>query len=96
MVSLKLGTKTFTAEDVRNGLELVKAHTPLPCAVGFGIKTPDQAAQIARFADGAVVGSAVVMHVAAGLQSGLRRAGIVRDVTDFCAALASAVHCARL
>ena len=90
------GTKTFTAEDVRNAVRRIKAHTTLPCAVGFGIKTPDQAAEIARFADGAVVGSAVVMHVAAGLQSGLRRAGIVRDVTDFCAAIASAVHRARL
>jgi tryptophan synthase alpha chain len=89
------GTKTFTAEDVHIALQRIKAHTALPCAVGFGIKTPDQAAEIARFADAAVVGSAVVAHIAAGVQSGLRRTGIVRDVTDFCATLASAVHSAR-
>lgn len=89
------GTKTFTAEDVRNALARIRSHTVLPCAVGFGIKTVDHAAEIARFADGAVVGSAVVGQIAAGLQRGLRRTAIVRDVTDFCAALAAAVHSAR-
>jgi tryptophan synthase alpha chain len=89
------GTKTFTTEDVKNALALVKAQTALPCAVGFGIKTPEQAAEIARLADGAVVGSAIVTCIAAGLQNRLRRSAIVKDVTDFCAALAAAVHSAR-
>ena len=89
------GTKTFTTDDVRKAIQAVKSHTVLPCAVGFGIRTPEQAAEIARFADGAVVGSAIVARIAAGLQNRVRRAAIVRDVTDFCAALASAVHSAR-
>lgn len=38
----------------------LKQHVGLPLAVGFGVKTPEQAAQIARFADGVVVGSAIV------------------------------------
>jgi tryptophan synthase alpha chain len=89
------GTKSFTSEEVRKAVALLKSRSALPCAVGFGIKTPEQAAQIARFADGAVVGSAIVEHITAGLQSRLRRAAIVRDVTDFCTDLASAVHAAR-
>lgn len=42
----------------------LKAATPLPIAVGFGVRTPDQAAAIARVADGVVVGSALVELVA--------------------------------
>jgi tryptophan synthase alpha chain len=89
------GTKTFSADEVRDTVRRIKTYTTLPCAVGFGITTPEQAAEIARFADGAVVGSAIVARVAAGLQSRLRRAAIVKDVSDFCAVLASAVHAAR-
>jgi len=82
-------------DDVRKALSVLKSHTTLPCAVGFGIRTPGRAAEIASIADGAVVGSAIVARIAAGLQDRLRRAAIVKDVTDFCAALASAVHSAR-
>jgi tryptophan synthase alpha chain len=89
------GTKTFTIEDVRSAVESVKSHTVLPCAVGFGIRDPEQAAEIARIADGAVVGSAIVARIATGLQNHQRRAAIVRDITNFCEALASAVHSAR-
>ena len=42
----------------------LKAATDLPVAVGFGVRTPDQAAAIARVADGVVVGSAIVELVA--------------------------------
>ena len=89
------GTKSYTADDVRKALELVRLRTTLPCAVGFGIKTPEQAAEIARFADGAVVGSAIVARVAAGLREKLRRAAIVKEVIDFGSTLASAVRSAR-
>ena len=41
----------------------VKAVRDIPCAVGFGISTPEQAAQIARFCDGVIVGSAIVKIV---------------------------------
>ncbi|HEX3429795.1 MAG TPA: tryptophan synthase subunit alpha [Rhizomicrobium sp.] len=89
------GTKTFTIDDVRQALALVKAHTSLPCAVGFGIRTREQAAEIASFADGAVVGSAIVTRIATGLQNRLRRAAIVKEVTDFCSSLAEAIRSAR-
>ena len=47
----------------------IKRHTKLPVGVGFGIKTPEQAAAVARHADAAVVGSAIVDRVKAGLDA---------------------------
>jgi len=61
------GTKSASEEAVRTHVERIKRHTKLPVGVGFGIKTPDQAAAIARHADAAVVGSAIVDRVKAGL-----------------------------
>ena len=49
-----------TPETVEQALKTIRAKTTLPIAVGFGIRTPEQAEQIARFADGVVVGSALV------------------------------------
>ena len=89
------GTKSFSTADVARAIERLKAHTDLPCAVGFGIRTPEQAAEIAKFADGVVVGSAIVARVAAAHGRHLRRSALVRDVTEFCAGLAGAVHTAR-
>lgn len=43
---------------------MVKEETDVPCAVGFGISTPEQAAAMARVSDGAIVGSAIVKLVA--------------------------------
>ena len=67
----------------------IKASATIPVAVGFGIRTPEQAAAIARVADGVVVGSALVELVG---KHGARAAGPVRDLTR---ALAAAVHGAR-
>lgn len=87
------GTKDFEVRDVRAAVARVKERTSLPCAVGFGIKTPQQAAEIARFADGAVVGSALVSRIAEN--AGKSRAGHIADVVEFCANLAKSVHAAR-
>jgi tryptophan synthase alpha chain len=89
------GTKSFSTADVRLAVERLRARTALPCAVGFGIRTAEQAADIARFADAAVVGSAIVARVAGGMERRLHRRALVRDLVDFCAALARAVHDAR-
>jgi tryptophan synthase alpha chain len=89
------GTKDFAESDVKAAVTRIKAQSGLPCAVGFGIKTPEQAAQIARFADGAVVGSAIVTHIAEGLTKAAPRANLVRDVLKFCTSLAQSVHAAR-
>jgi tryptophan synthase alpha chain len=87
------GTKSFEVGHVREAVGRVKARSKLPCVVGFGIKTPEQAAEIARFADGAVVGSAVVSRLVDA--AGKKRESVVKDVVDYCASLAESVHAAR-
>lgn len=90
------GTKSFSISDVRGAVERLRAHTQLPCAVGFGIRTAEQAAEVARFADAAVVGSAIVTRIAAGGERRMRRRSLVKDIIEFCAGLACAVHEARI
>jgi tryptophan synthase alpha chain len=48
------------AEGAGGLVQRIKAHTPLPVALGFGIGTPQQAADAAKLADAIVVGSAIV------------------------------------
>ena len=63
------GTKSATEDAVRTHVERIKRHTDLPVGVGFGIRTPEQAAAVARHADAAVVGTAIVERVKAGLDA---------------------------
>ncbi|MBF0391572.1 MAG: tryptophan synthase subunit alpha, partial [Alphaproteobacteria bacterium] len=53
------GTASASAEGVGEAVERLRRHTTVPVAVGFGIRTPEQAAGMARVADAVVVGSAV-------------------------------------
>ena len=89
------GTKSYAESDVLASLQRIRRETSLPCVVGFGIKTPEQAGDIARIADGAVVGSSIVAHIQKNVAAGAGRAALVADVLDFCAALAKSVHTAR-
>ncbi len=90
------GTRAVQADAVRVAVERLKRHTELPVAVGFGIKTPEQAADIARVADAAVVGSAIVERIKDGLDAeGRPRPGMVSDVLDFVGSLATGVRAAR-
>ena len=61
------GVKEADADVVAPHVERVRAASGRPVAVGFGIKTPERAAAIARVADGVVVGSALVEEIATGL-----------------------------
>jgi tryptophan synthase alpha chain len=63
------GTKAPLADQVGEAVVRLRRHSALPVAVGFGIRTPAQAAAIARVADAAVVGSALVGHIADALDS---------------------------
>lgn len=54
------GVRTSITTDVGAMVRLVKAEKDIPCAVGFGISTPDQAKKMADLSDGAIVGSAIV------------------------------------
>ena len=55
------GVRTEITTDVGRMVHLAKAANPeIPCAIGFGISTPEQAAAMAAVSDGAIVGSAIV------------------------------------
>lgn len=54
------GTRKEITTDIASIIKLVRENTDTPCAVGFGISTPEQAARIAAVADGVIVGSAIV------------------------------------
>ena len=54
------GTRREINTDLESIVEVVRQNTDIPCAFGFGISTPQQAARMAGIADGAIVGSAVV------------------------------------
>jgi tryptophan synthase alpha chain len=71
------GARRSFENDLRSQVNRVRRATALPVAVGFGISTPKQAAWISRFADAAVVGSALIDTVekAAGKSAKARRAG---------------------
>jgi tryptophan synthase alpha chain len=87
------GTKSATEEAVAAHVERIKRHTKLPVGVGFGIKTPDQAAAVARHADAAVVGSAIVDRVKAGLDEGGKpKPDLVPGVFAYIKALADGVR----
>lgn len=90
------GGKSADAEDIARALAPIRAATSLPLAVGFGIRTPEQAAAIARIADAAVVGSAIVAEVKAHLDDdGRAGPNAVDAVADLVRALATAVRQAR-
>jgi tryptophan synthase alpha chain len=90
------GTRSAAPADVAIDVARLKRHTDLPVAVGFGIKTPDQAAAVARLADAAVVGSAIVDNIARHLDAaGKPMAGLVDAVVAQVSALAAGVRAAR-
>ncbi|MGD9883240.1 MAG: tryptophan synthase subunit alpha [Reyranella sp.] len=90
------GTKSATEESVATHVSRIRRHTALPVGVGFGIKTPEQAAAVARHADAAVVGSAIVDRVKAGLGAdGKARSDLVPGVLDYVRSLAEGVHSVR-
>ena len=87
------GTKSAETGDVAAAIERLRRHTDLPIAVGFGIKTPEQAAAIGQHADAAVVGSALVTQVAENLDfEGKGTDDCVDAVLDLVRDLASGVR----
>ena len=87
------GTRSAAAGDLAAAIPRLRRHTDLPLAIGFGIRTPQQAAEASRIADGAVVGTALVDTLAASLdERGRARPDTVRQVLDQVRALAEAVR----
>ena len=58
------GTRSEIKTDLASIVEVVRANTKTPCAIGFGISTPEQAHKMAAIADGAIVGSAIIKLLA--------------------------------
>ena len=83
------GKQQAAQDSIEQAVARLKSATDLPVAVGFGIRTPEQAGAIAKVADGVVVGSALVELVA---KHGPDAPAYIRDYT---AGLAKAVHSAR-
>ncbi|WP_294391824.1 tryptophan synthase subunit alpha [uncultured Sphingomonas sp.] len=86
------GTQQAASGSIATAVAALKARTELPVAVGFGVRTPDQAASVARVADGVVVGSAIVDVIAEAAANGQDPApGVLKLIKD----LSAAVHAAR-
>jgi tryptophan synthase alpha chain len=66
------GASATLSGDLEASIARVRAASPLPIAVGFGISTPEQAAKVGRLADGVVVGSALVDRLATDGVTGVR------------------------
>jgi tryptophan synthase alpha chain len=90
------GTRSATEDAVASHVARLRTQTGLPIAVGFGIKTSEQAAAVARHADAAVVGSAIVDRVKAGLdKDGRPTTDLLPGVLSFVRTLADGVRSVR-
>lgn len=90
------GTRSANYAEMAPTIAKLKRHTDLPIAIGFGIRSPAQAAEAAQAADGAVVGTALVDTLAATLDAeGRPGPDTVRKVLDHVSSLAQAVRTAR-
>ncbi|MBK18225.1 MAG: tryptophan synthase subunit alpha [Rhodospirillaceae bacterium] len=92
------GTKSAATSSVADSVSRIKKFSDLPVAVGFGIKTPEQAAEVARVADAAVVGSAIVQVIADNAENiGESKSSpdLLNSVLSFVSELARGVRTAR-
>ena len=87
------GTRSATSEQLSAAIPRVRKATQLPIAIGFGVRTPQQAAEAVRVADAAVVASALIDTLAANLDAhGKAKPDAVAKVLDQVRALARGVH----
>lgn len=80
--------------DVQAHVTALKARTTLPVGVGFGVRTPDAAAQIAGFADAVVVGSAVIEQLEAAAAAGITGPAALAGAVDVVRALRAGIDMA--
>ena len=85
------GAGAATMDHVEQAVARLRRHTDLPLCIGFGIRTPEHAAEVARRADGVVVGSALVDQIAKAESP----AQAIDGVLSLCAQLAEGVRGAR-
>ena len=90
------GAASAADADVETAVKRLRQHTELPIAVGFGIKTPDQAAAAAKVADAAVVGTAIVSRIAENLdETGTALPQLADSVLELVGSLADGVRGSR-
>jgi tryptophan synthase alpha chain len=85
------GVRRELPPDLAQLVARIRRVTSTPVCVGFGVSTPEQAAEVARLADGVIVGSALVSRIGAAPS----REAAVRAAVDFTRGLAAAVRSAR-
>ncbi|PCI59860.1 MAG: tryptophan synthase subunit alpha [Kordiimonadales bacterium] len=91
------GSKSAATSEIAEAVGRIKASTDLPVAVGFGIRTPEQAAAVASVADGAVVGTAIIEIIEKNIEAdGTVRPGLAEEVLDFTRNLADGVKSVRV
>jgi tryptophan synthase alpha chain len=77
------GVRSEITSDIGSVVALIRENTDLPCAVGFGISTPEQARDMAAKSDGAIVGSAIVKLIAQhGKDAALHVGAYVKSMKD--------------
>jgi tryptophan synthase alpha chain len=86
------GTKSAAQSSIEDAVARLRRKTALPVAVGFGIRTPEQAAEASRTADAAVVGSALVSEITAAEAAGKPRAEAASALLGLTHRLAAAVR----
>jgi tryptophan synthase alpha chain len=85
------GEQTELSAGIGEQVSLIRQATETPVAVGFGISTPEQAAQVARHADAVVVGSAIVRRI----HENREQPNLPSLIADFVRPLATAAHQAK-
>mgnify|MGYP001235101681 CR=1 FL=1 len=88
------GAGSVDLADVQAQVQALKAHTALPVGVGFGVRTPQAAAQIAGFADAVVVGSAVIEQIEAATAAGTSGPDALRGAVELVRALRAGIETA--
>ena len=85
------GTKSAATDSIRSAFTRLREETDLPAVAGFGIRSAEQASEVAAIADGVVVGSALVQKIEDAVSSG-DDTKLIAEVGAFCASLAAAMQ----
>ncbi len=89
------GTRAPQEAQVAASVARIRRQTDIPVCIGFGVKTPEQAARMAALGDGVVVGSALVSSIAQAVEEGRGHDAAISAVHALTGALAESVHAVR-
>ena len=86
------GERSDFSDSTAESIEELRKVTDLPLCIGFGIASPEQVRAVCRFADGAIVGSAIVRRIKEAARNGASRDAMVNAVSGFLGELATAAN----